>query len=51
VWVREHNLEPGRPLCDWDDLADLDRLVSELVDDANELLIAAEGLELDGGTR
>ena len=19
VWVREHNLEPGRPPCDWDD--------------------------------
>lgn len=52
VWVREHNLEPGRPPCDWDDPADRDRLVSELVDDANELVWAAEdlvesGLELD----
>jgi Transposase DDE domain/Transposase domain (DUF772) len=47
VWVREHNLEPGRPPCDWDDPADVDRLVSELVDDANELVWAAEDLELD----
>lgn len=47
VWVREHNLEGGRPLCDWDDPADRDRLVSELVDDANELVWAAEDLELD----
>lgn len=47
VWVREHNLEPGRPPCDWDDPADVDRLVSELVDDANELVWAAKGLELN----
>ena len=44
VWVREHNLEGGRPACDWDDPADRDRLVSELVDDANELVWAAEDL-------
>lgn len=47
VWVREHNLEPGRPPCDWDDPADIERLVSELVDDANEVVWAAEELELD----
>jgi IS5 family transposase len=47
VWVREHNLTPGRPPCDWDDPADVDRLVSELVDDANELVWAAEEPELD----
>jgi IS5 family transposase len=46
VWVREHNLEVGRPPCDWDDPADVDRLVSELVDDANELVWAAEELDL-----
>lgn len=46
VWVREHNLEGGRPPCDWDDPADRDRLVSELVDDANELVWAAEDLDL-----
>lgn len=42
VPVREHNLEGGRPPCDWDDPADRDRLVSELVDDANELVWAVE---------
>jgi IS5 family transposase len=47
VWVREHNLEPGRPPCDWDDPTDVDRLVSELVDDANELVWAADALELN----
>lgn len=46
VWVREHNLEGGRPLCDWDDPTDRDRLVSELIDDANELVWAAETLDL-----
>lgn len=48
VWVREHNLEPGRPPCDWDDPADRDRLISELVDDANELVWAAEDLVENG---
>jgi IS5 family transposase len=48
VWVREHNLEGGRPPCDWDDPADRDRLVSELVDDANELVWAAEHLVAGG---
>jgi len=48
VWVRDHNLEPGRPPCDWEDPADRDRLVSELVDDANELVWAAEALVADG---
>jgi hypothetical protein len=46
VWVREQNLEPGRPPCNWDDPADVDRLISELVDDANELVWAADDLEL-----
>lgn len=46
VWVREHNLEGGRPPCDWDDPADRDRLVSELVDDANELVWEADALDL-----
>ena len=48
VWVREHNLEPGRPPCDWDDPVDRDRLVSELVDDANELVWAVEDLVTEG---
>ena len=44
IWVREHNLEGGRPPCYWDDPADIDRVVSELVGDANELVWAAEDL-------
>ncbi len=48
VWVREHNLEPGRPPCDWDDPTDRDRLVTELVDDANELVWAVTDL-VEGG--
>lgn len=48
VWVRVHNLEGGRPPCDWDDPADIDRVISELVDDANELVWAAEDLQADG---
>lgn len=47
VPVRGHNLEGGRPPCDWDDPADRDRVVSELVDDANDHLGAAEDLDLD----
>jgi len=46
VWVREHNLEAGRPPCDWEDPADIDRLVTELVDDANELVWAVEDRNL-----
>jgi IS5 family transposase len=47
VWVREHNLEPGGPPVDWEDPADVERLVSELGDDANELVWAGEDLDLD----
>jgi len=50
VPVREHNLDgPGRPPCDWDDPADIDRVISELVDDANELVWAGEDL-IEAGT-
>ena len=44
VWVREENLAGGRPLCDWDDPDDIDRVISELVDDAYELVWAVEDL-------
>ncbi len=47
VWVHEHNLEDGGAVCDWNDPTDRDRLISELVDDANELVWAAEDLDLD----
>lgn len=44
VWVREENLAGGRPSCDWDDPDDIDRVISELVDDAYELIWAVEDL-------
>ena len=47
VWVRERNLGPVGPEVDWDDPADVERLVSELVDDALELLGACGELDLD----
>ncbi len=48
VWVRVHNLGGGRPPCDWDDPGDIDRVITELVDDANELVWAAEELQAGG---
>src|SRR5580658_9264665 len=46
VPVREDNIAgTGRPPCDWNDPADIERVVSELVDDANELVWAGEELE------
>jgi IS5 family transposase len=48
VWVRHHNLEGGRPPCDWGDQADRDRLISELVDDALTLLGEIEDLQENG---
>jgi IS5 family transposase len=46
VPVREDNIAgTGRPPCDWADPADIDRVVSELVDDANELVWAGEELQ------
>lgn len=49
VYVHEHNLTTGRPPCDFEDQDDVDRLISELVEDAYELVWAAEdlGLQLD----
>ena len=47
VWVRDRNLDTGGAVVDWGDPADVERLVSELVDDALELIGTAEDLELD----
>ncbi|MGH3422431.1 MAG: amine dehydrogenase large subunit, partial [Streptosporangiaceae bacterium] len=49
VPVREDNIAgTGRPPCDWSDPADIERVVSELVDDANELVWAGEDLQAAG---
>ena len=47
VFVHEENLQGGRPPADYEDRADIERLVSVLVEDANELVFAAEELDLD----
>ena len=47
VPVRERNLDPAGAVVDWDDPDDRERLVSELVDDALDLIGAAEDLDLD----
>ena len=47
VAVRERNLGPAGPVVDWSDPADVDRLVSELTDDALDLIGAAGDLGLD----
>ena len=39
--------QPGKPQIDWDDPAAKDALVSALVNDANALVAALEGRELD----
>ena len=39
--------QPGRPKIDWDDPAAKDALVSALMKDANALLAALQGAELD----
>ena len=40
VYVHEINLAPGRPPCDFEDADDIDRVISELVEDAYELVFA-----------
>lgn len=47
VGVRERNLGPAGAVVDWADSADVERLVSELVEDAAALVAAAEDLDLD----
>ena len=47
VPVRERNLDTAGPVVDWGDPDDVERLVSELVDDALDLIGAAEDLDLD----
>ena len=48
VGVRERNLDTAGPVVDWSDAGDVERLVSELADDALDLIGAARDLDLDG---
>ena len=49
VVVRAHDYEGGaaKPPCAWDDPADIERVVTELVNDAIEILLAVENVDLD----
>jgi IS5 family transposase len=48
VYVRAHDYDGGgaKPACVWDDPADIERVVTELIDDAIEILAALEDVEL-----
>ena len=47
--AHDYDHDPGKPVCAWNDRADIDRVVTELVIDAHTILAALDGVELDDG--
>ena len=45
--AHDYDNDPGKPACAWNDRADIDRVVTELVTDAHTILAALDGVELD----
>jgi IS5 family transposase len=45
--AHDYDHDPGKPACAWNDRADIDRVVTELVGDAHTILAALDGVELD----
>ena len=45
--AHDYDNDPGKPACAWNDRADIDRVVTELVSDAHTILAALDGVELD----
>jgi IS5 family transposase len=45
--AHDYDNDPGKPVCAWNDRADIDRVVTELVNDARTILAALDGVELD----
>jgi IS5 family transposase len=45
--AHDYDHDPGKPACAWNDRADIDRVVTELVGDAHTVLTALEGVDLD----
>jgi IS5 family transposase len=45
--AHDYDNDPGKPACSWNDRADIDRVVTELVGDAHTILAALDGVELD----
>jgi IS5 family transposase len=47
VVAHDYDNDPGKPACSWNDRADIDRVVTELVSDAHTILAALDGVALD----
>jgi len=45
--AHDYDHDPGKPACAWNDRADIDRVVTELVNDARTILAVLEHVELD----
>lgn len=45
--AHDYDGDTGKPVCAWNDRVDIDRVVTELVNDAHTILSALEGVELD----
>jgi IS5 family transposase len=45
--AHDYDHDPGKPVCAWNDRADIDRVVTELVGDAHTILAALDGVALD----
>ncbi len=47
VTGHDYDGDTGKPVCAWNDRADIDRVVTELVNDALTILAVLDGVELD----
>jgi len=45
--AHDYDNDPGKPVCAWDDRADIDRVVTELVIDAHTILAALDSVAVD----
>jgi IS5 family transposase len=45
--AHDYDNDTGKPACAWNDRADIDRVVTELVTDARTILAVLDGVELD----
>lgn len=45
--AHDYDNDPGKPACAWNDRTDIDRVVTELVNDANTVLASLDGVVLD----
>jgi hypothetical protein len=45
--AHDYDHDAGKPACAWNDRADIDRVVTELVGDAHTIVIALDGVELE----